>query len=140
MKWTWKKGTHGIAGDTINLASRLCSLGTTGDILVGPDTYHRAQGYFTFEALQPTRVKGKAKPVQIYKVIAPKAKPVTIHRLSGVRAELIGRKVEIAELGKAVKNPQAGRGRIFSICGTAGTGKSRLVEDFKATLDLADIQ
>ncbi len=135
-----EKGTHGIAGDTINLASRLCSLGAAGDILVGPDTYHQAQGYFTFEALEPTRVKGKEKPVQIYKVIAPKSKPVTIHRLSGVRAELIGRKVEIAELGDAVKNLQAGRGRIFSICGTAGTGKSRLVEDFKATLDLEDIQ
>jgi adenylate cyclase len=34
-----EKGTHGIAGDTINLASRLQGLAKTGEILVGSDTY-----------------------------------------------------------------------------------------------------
>ena len=34
-----EKGTHGVAGDTVNLASRLCSLGKAGEILVGPATY-----------------------------------------------------------------------------------------------------
>ena len=46
----------------------------------------------------------------------------------------------MAELGDAVEGLRSGKGRIFSICGDAGTGKSRLVEDFKATLDLEEIQ
>ena len=46
----------------------------------------------------------------------------------------------MAELGEAVENLREGKGRIFSICGDAGTGKSRLVEEFKATLDLKEIQ
>jgi class 3 adenylate cyclase len=33
-----EKGTHGVAGDTINVAARLSSLGMADDILVGPDT------------------------------------------------------------------------------------------------------
>jgi class 3 adenylate cyclase/tetratricopeptide (TPR) repeat protein len=135
-----KKGTHGVAGDTINLASRLSSLAKAGEVLVDVDTCRQAEGHFTFESLEPTVVKGKADPVQVHKVLSHRDKPVTLHRLSGLRAKLIGRKVEMAELSKAVENLREGKGRIFSICGDAGTGKSRLVEEFKSTLDLEQIQ
>jgi len=134
------KGTHGVAGATINLASRLSGLAKEGEILVAPDTYRQAEGYFTFEALEPTTVKGKTEPVQFYKVIFQKEIPVTTHGLSGVRADLVGRKVELSELKEAVEDLGTGKGGIFSICGDAGTGKSRLVEEFKAYLDLEKIQ
>jgi len=135
-----EKGTHGVAGDTINLASRLSSMAETGEILVGPDTYRQAEGHFTFQSLEPTPVKGKAEPIQVCKVLSPKERPVTVHRLSGIRADLIGRKAEMALLGEAIDNLRDGKGRIFSICGDAGTGKSRLVEEFKASLDLEEIK
>ncbi|UCF82916.1 MAG: AAA family ATPase [Desulfobacteraceae bacterium] len=136
-----EKGTHGVAGYTINLASRLSGIANEGEILVGPDTYRQAEGHFTFESLEPTSVKGKAEPIQVHKVLSAKEKPVTIHRLSGLRADLIGRKAEIAQLAEAIDNlREAGVSKIFSICGGAGTGKSRLVEEFKSTLDLEDIQ
>lgn len=135
-----EKGTHGLTGDAINVASRLEGLAKAGEILVGPDTYRQAEGHFTFEALEPAVVKGKTGLVQVYKVLSQKEKPNTIHRLSGLRADLIGRKMELAELSEAVENLHKGKGRIFSICGDAGTGKSRLVEEFKATLDLEQIQ
>jgi class 3 adenylate cyclase/tetratricopeptide (TPR) repeat protein len=134
------KGTHGVSGDTINLASRLSSLAEAGEILVGPDTYRQAEGHFTFEALEPATVKGKAEPIQVHKVISPKDKPIKLHRLSGIRADLIGRKMELVQLGEAVENLREGKGMIFSVYGDAGTGKSRLVEEFKATLDLEQIQ
>jgi class 3 adenylate cyclase/tetratricopeptide (TPR) repeat protein len=135
-----EKGTHGVAGDSINLASRLSGLAKPGEILVAPDTYRQAEGYYTFEALEPTTVKGKTEPVQFYKVISQKQIPVTTHRLSGVRSDLVGRKVELTELREAVETLGTGKGGIFSICGDAGTGKSRLVEEFKAHLDLEKIQ
>jgi class 3 adenylate cyclase len=135
-----EKGTHGVAGDAINLASRLQGLAQKGEILVGNDTYRQAEGHFSFESKEHATVKGKADPVQVYKVLSQKEKPITTHRLSGLRANLIGRKAEMAELGDAIDNLRNGKGRIFSICGDAGTGKSRLVEDFKSTLDLGEIQ
>jgi MoxR-like ATPase len=76
----------------------------------------------------------------VYEVLSQKDKPITRRRLSGLRSELVGRKVELAELSEAVENLREGQGRIFSICGDAGTGKSRLVEEFKAALDLEEIQ
>jgi class 3 adenylate cyclase/tetratricopeptide (TPR) repeat protein len=135
-----EKGTHGLAGDSINVASRLSSLAKAGEILVGHDTYQQAEGHFLFENLEPITLKGKTEPVQVHKVISPKERPVTIHRLSGVKAKLIGRKAELAQLTEAVENLRKGRGRIFSICGDAGTGKSRLIEEFKSSLDLAGVQ
>ena len=92
------KGTHGASGDTINLASRLSSLAKSGEVLVDRDTYRQVEGHFAFESLGPIAIKGKAEPVQVHKVLSPKERPVTIHRLSGLRADLIGRKAELAEL------------------------------------------
>ncbi|MGE5839484.1 MAG: AAA family ATPase, partial [Deltaproteobacteria bacterium] len=135
-----EKGTHGLAGDPINVAARLSSLAKAGEILVGHDTYRQAEGHFTFENLEPTILKGKAEPVQVHKVISSKERPVTIHRLSGLKANLIGRKAELAQLSEAVEQLRKGRGRIFSICGEAGTGKSRLIEEFKSSLDLTGVQ
>lgn len=135
-----EKGTHGVLGDTINLASRLSGLAKPGNIVVSPDTYHQAEGYFTCEPMEPTIVKGKVEPVCPYMVLSPKEEPTKTHRLSGLRAELIGRKAEMAQLMEAVASLKQGRSSIFPIVGDAGTGKSRLIEEFKASLDLSAIQ
>jgi len=134
------KGTHGLTGDAINKASRLEGLAKAGEILVGYEVYRQTERYFDFEELKATKVRGKAEPVSMYRVLTPKDKPFTVRRLSGLRADLIGRRVEIVQLLEAVKNLKKGKGAIISICGDAGTGKSRLVEEFKATLDLEIIQ
>ena len=135
-----EKGTHGVLGDTINMAARLSGLAKPGEIVISPDTHQQAEGYFNFEALEPTTVKGKAEPIKPYRVISPKEDPTKTHRLSGMRAELIGRNVEMAQLQEAVTNLKQGKGSIFSIVGDAGTGKSRLIEEFKASLDLNIVQ
>ena len=135
-----ERGTHGIAGDTINLASRLSGIGKAGEILVGPDTYRQAEGYFNFEALGPTLIKGKTELVGVHKVLSLKEKPNKIHRILGLRAGLIGRTMEMSQLGEAVEKLQKGERSIISVCGDAGTGKSRLVEEFKTNLDFKEIQ
>jgi len=135
-----ERGTHGLTGDAINVAARLSSVANSGEIVVGQNTYQMAEGHFTFEAQEPATLKGKRDPVQVYKVIRPKEAPRKVHRLHGLRAELIGRNSEMKQLAEAVDRLSQGRGEIVSICGEAGTGKSRLVEEFKAALDLRKIQ
>jgi len=135
-----EKGTHGVAGDTINVAARLSNLAEADEIIVGPDTYHQVEGYFVFEALEPTKVKGKEEPIRTYKALSPKEQPSTTRRYHGLRAELIGRAVELAQLEEAAQILREGKGSIFTICGETGTGKTRLVEEFKETLDLEKIQ
>jgi class 3 adenylate cyclase len=135
-----EKGVHGVAGDAINVAARLSSAAKTGEILVDHETFTRSEGYFQFEDLAPIHLEGKTKPVQIHKFLSAKEQPRKIHRLHGLRAELIGRKAEMTRLAEAVEDLKQGKGAVFSIIGPAGTGKSRLMEEFKTSLDLKEIQ
>jgi class 3 adenylate cyclase/tetratricopeptide (TPR) repeat protein len=135
-----RRGTHGVAGETLNMAARLSDFGNSGEILVGLETYYQTDGYFDFKELEPTPIKGKSDSFRVFKVLAPKEQPIKIHRLSGLRAKLIGRQVEMSQIENAFKRLRNGKGSIFSLCGAAGTGKSRLVEDFKAILNVSDIQ
>ena len=90
--------------------------------------------------MEPATVKGKAEPLRIYKVLSAREAPMKTHRLGGLRAELIGRRVETAQLQEALENLKQGRVSIFSIVGDAGTGKSRLIGEFMNTLDLDEVQ
>ena len=135
-----EKGTHGVAGDTINVAARLSSVGMADDILVGPDTFYQAEGYFDFKEMAPSTVKGKSKPIRTYKVIAQKEQPIKVHRLHGFQADLIGRRVEMNQLMDAARMLMEGSGGVFSIYGPAGTGKSRLINEFRESLNLDEIQ
>lgn len=135
-----EKGIHGLTGDTINTAARLQDLADKKQILVGYETYRQTEGHFDFEELDTKKIRGKEEAVSIYRLISTKQKPVTIHRLSGMRADLIGRKAEMLRLNSALKNLREGNVSVFSICGEAGTGKSRLVQDFKESLNNDEIQ
>ena len=128
-------GTHGVSGDALNLASRLSDQAAAGDILVGYDTYHRAEGFFSFQELEPTTVKGKADPIPVYKVLTVSDRPDSLHRSSGLSADLIGRDVELTQLKDAFGLLRNNKGSIISVVGDAGTGKSRLVEEFRTSLD-----
>jgi class 3 adenylate cyclase/tetratricopeptide (TPR) repeat protein len=137
---TMEKGTLGVTGDAVNVASRLSGLAKPGEILVGEDTYRQAEGLFNFAPLTAVSIKGKAEPIRACRVLSPKEEPTKTHRLSGLRSELIGRKAEMSQLKEAAQQLLEGKGAIFYITGDAGTGKSRLVEEFKATLNLNRIQ
>lgn len=134
------KGRHGLTGDSINLAKRLTGLAKDGEVLIGADTYTQVLGYFTVEAQPPTSVKGKFEPVNVYKVLSVKDTPEKLHRSQGLRADLIGRDKEMAALMEAVQQLRNGKGSIISVVGDAGTGKSRLIREFKARLDLKELR
>ena len=135
-----EKGRHGLTGDAINLGARLGRLSKPGEILVGSETYRQAMHYFEFESLEAIKIKGKAEPIQIYKVLSHREQPPAFHNTQGARADLIGRDQELAVLEQAVQQLLKGQGSIVSICGDAGTGKSRLIREFRGRLDPDEIR
>lgn len=133
------KGTGEVLGDAINIASHLADLAKINEIIVGAETYQNTENYFDFKK-KSIKGKGRKERIPIYMVLSFKETVSKTHRLSGLRAELIGRKVEMQQLNEAVENLRQGKSAIFSIIGEAGTGKSRLVEECRKSLDLKTVQ
>lgn len=56
-------------GDAVNVASRLCALAGSGEILVGQRTRDLVSGAGRFQNLPPVRLKGKQHPVPLFRVL-----------------------------------------------------------------------
>lgn len=120
------------AGDTINMASRVESLAEPGTTYVTEDTFKLTEGFFRFEALGEKEIKGKTKPIKVYRVIAPNARRARFD-VSAERGltPFIGRGRELELLLDGFERVKNGRGQAFSIVSEAGQGKSRLLYEFR---------
>ncbi len=58
-----------VIGDAVNVASRLCSVAKSGEIIVSESTKNACGLHVTAQAREPVVVKGKAAPLQIYAVL-----------------------------------------------------------------------
>jgi class 3 adenylate cyclase/tetratricopeptide (TPR) repeat protein len=116
------QGRHGLTGDAVNTAARLLKLADAGDIVVGDATWHMVSSRFEAERLPPTAVRGKAAPVQPWRVR---------HEIEArVAAPLIGRDDERLHAQAALRGGLGGGGaRWVVIRGEPGIGKSRLLEE-----------
>jgi class 3 adenylate cyclase/tetratricopeptide (TPR) repeat protein len=119
-------------GDTINMAARMEQLAEPGTTYITEDTFRLTEGFFRFEALGQKEVKGKDKPLRIYRVIAPSTRKTRFD----VSAEqgltrFIGRERELELVIDSFERAKSGRGQAVSIVGEAGVGKSRLLYEFR---------
>ena len=139
---TMEKGTLGVTGDTVNIASRLSGLAKPGEIFVGQDTYRQAGGYFAFEKMEPTKVKGKTEPIPVYRVAEEKVIVRRIRGLAtqGISSPLVGRDAEFVAIKGCVNRLLDGQGGILSVIGEAGLGKSRLMAEICNRTDLSSLQ
>lgn len=64
------RAEYTVIGDTVNLASRICSITPGGQVYIGPETYSLIKNLVEVEELGPQTFKGKGKPVEVYRVKA----------------------------------------------------------------------
>ncbi len=126
-------------GDTVNLASRMEGLAEHGTTFVTEETFKLTEVFFRFEAKGEKRVKGKEKPVKAYQVIAPSNRS-TRFDVSAERGltPLVGRQRELEILLDGFEMVKGGRGQAISLMAEAGTGKSRLLYEFRKAVSGED--
>ncbi|MFA5116363.1 MAG: adenylate/guanylate cyclase domain-containing protein [Candidatus Omnitrophota bacterium] len=57
-----------VIGDNVNLAARLCSAAGKDEIIISEATYEQVKDHIDVDKLEPITVKGKVKPISIYRV------------------------------------------------------------------------
>ncbi len=122
-------------GHVANLAARLQGVAPAGGIVVSEETRRLVEGYFELRDLGKTEVKGVSEPLSVYEVVGIGA--LRGHFQLAARRGLtkfVGREREVAELKRALERVRSGHGQIVAAVAEAGTGKSRLVYEFKAML------
>jgi class 3 adenylate cyclase len=129
------KVEYRLVGHTANLASRLESLAPAGSIAVSEYTRNLCEGYFELRGLGPTTVKGLSTPINVYEVLG--LGPLRTHFQLAARRGLtkfVGRERELEQIKQALEQAIAGHGQVVAVMAEAGTGKSRLFHEFKATI------
>ena len=122
-------------GHVTNLAARMQTAAPPGSIAVSEATQRLCEGYFEFQALGPTTVKGLNQPIEVYEVV--RAGPLRTHFQLAARRGLtkfVGRERELEQMKHALEQTLGGHGQVVAVMGEAGTGKSRLFYEFKAML------
>ena len=123
-----------VMGDTVNVASRLESAATRGQIFVSQSTYRLAAGAFRFRQLEPIQVKGKRDLLTVYELLDAKVQPDKVRGLEGLVSPFIGREKECGAIKDAVAATKSGKSRVVLVYGDAGVGKTRLLREVRASV------
>jgi class 3 adenylate cyclase len=118
-----------VTGDAVNVAARLQQSAEPWQVLVSVRTASATRGAYAFGPPVDLQLKGKAQPVTARAVIGPSSEV-------GPRTPLVGRDADLAQLELVARRAfDERRPYLVSLIAPAGTGKSRLVEEFIRRLD-----
>src|SRR5262245_36412808 len=123
-------------GDTTNVAARLQQIADPGAILISEATARLVRGDVRLDPLGALTVKGKSDPVVAYRVrgTARRRSLLEQARERGW-ASFVGRDREQERLAELASALAAGHGHVVSVVGEAGSGKSRLLYEFRRSLE-----
>ena len=122
-----------IIGDAVNVAARLQQAAGPCEILLGPTTHDLVRGAVEAELAGPLTLKGKAEPIDAYRLLdmcAPHAAPT--RRMD---TPLVGRDDENGTLRTVFRRAVTQRlCEMVLVTGAAGVGKTRLLTEFVRTV------
>ncbi|NOR46031.1 MAG: tetratricopeptide repeat protein [Candidatus Delongbacteria bacterium] len=136
-----REGDFTVYGDAVNLASRMESNAQVNTIMLPKETKEIVHDYFLFEDLGEIKVKGKEKPISVFRILSKNPKKIERwerNRSIIKKSTYVGRDKEIngisdlfniskKEIGSIDNNYKP---IIIGLRGPAGIGKSRLVKEF----------
>ncbi|KSV61333.1 hypothetical protein N182_37905 [Sinorhizobium sp. GL2] len=135
---TWQI-SHNLIGEAVNLACRLQALAATDGVLASHETVEIVGGLFEALALGPQQLKGFKRLIHVSRISAQKvAADRSSPRFDRGSIRVVGRNTELSLLRQAWQDVVQYRSpKTVLVCGEPGVGKSRLIEEFRQSLDPA---
>jgi class 3 adenylate cyclase/tetratricopeptide (TPR) repeat protein len=122
-----------LTGTAVNLAKRFEEAAEPGEILIGEQTYRLVTDAVKAEPAGPVTVKGAAEPQRVWRLL--EILPDRPGRARRPIAPMVGRGREQELLLRLFERAAAeGTCHLVSVLGSAGVGKSRLVDEFVMSL------
>jgi class 3 adenylate cyclase/tetratricopeptide (TPR) repeat protein len=123
-----------VTGDTVNIAARLEQAAAPGEVLIGEATHWLVRDAVVVDAVEPLELKGKAETVPALRLVS--VADTAAGRARRLDSPMIGRGRPLALLLQLFEGAAADRAcHLFTVLGSAGVGKSRLVEEFVSRLE-----
>ena len=116
-----------VTGDAVNVAARLEQAAGPGEVVLGASTHRLVRDSIEAEPMPPLELKGKAEPVEAFRLVSVRDRE-PIRRND---TPLVGRQRELRLLNEAFERANEEQAcYLFTLLGTAGVGKSRIVHEF----------
>jgi class 3 adenylate cyclase/tetratricopeptide (TPR) repeat protein len=125
-----------VSGDAVNVAARLQQGAEPGEVVVGQLTERLTRNVIEYEARGPVTAKGKPEPLVAFRALRPRSQvPAQARGVAGLQAALVGRDRELRLLlDTYARTASDRRPHLFTLVGSAGVGKSRLVSEALSSL------
>jgi class 3 adenylate cyclase/tetratricopeptide (TPR) repeat protein len=124
-----------VVGSTLNLASRLQSIASPGEVAIADSTRQLLGGLFTYRDLGRLSLKGFAGGVHCWVVLSESVVESRFEALRSSQVPLVGREEELTLLLRRWQHACDEEGQIAVLLGEPGIGKSRLIAAFEQRLD-----
>ena len=121
--------TFGAMGDEVNLAARLMTTASAGEILISNQVHKAVEQYFVFEPRPPLSMKGKAEPVPVFALTGERRQRAIRLQEPNYALPMVGREHELQIIEANLDLTLSGRSQVIGIVAEAGLGKSRLVAE-----------
>ncbi len=134
---TWARDGEGlVAGDRVNLASRVQASAEPGTVYVDGATREASHAGLAYEPAGTHALKGIAEPVALWRAERVLARVGGGGRGGEWEAPFVGRRHELAWCKELFHDvAERSRARLLSVTGLAGVGKSRITWELEKYLD-----
>ena len=128
---TGLSASYDAMGPAVHLAARMGQLARPGTICATQSTVLLAQGFIDARSIGPVKVKGLSGTVDAFEVTggARMRTPWQARARYGLTS-FVNRQAELDALDSALDSALSRRGRVVTLIGEPGIGKSRLVHEF----------
>jgi len=124
-----------VAGEAVVLAARLQEIAEPDTVVISQQTMTLAGDFFAVAGLGARELKGFADPVPAWRVSGAKTMPNRFKALHHAeQSAFVGRIRERRAIMDVWQAARRGTGRVVTIAGEAGIGKSRLIRDVRDSL------